>query len=331
MNEDSAQRSNSLDGSQAPAWMSWGLRIAGIYNVAWGAYCVLAPKSYFQLVGLKIPDELWLWQCIGMIVGVYGIGYWIAARDPYRHWPITFVGFLGKLFGPIGLVFCALSGSVPWAFGWTNLTNDVIWLVPFLLILLGAVKAANARTAPALALADTMRNFRDQNNLSLGELSRSQARLLVFLRHAGCTFCREALADIQKQRQAIEGQGLGIVLVSMLEPDAAGDFFAKYGLDDVSRISDPERQLYAAFELDRGTLWRILGPAIWVRGAQSFGGHGAGKAQGDVFQMPGAFVIVDGKIVKAFRHQTSADRPDYASMASEACSIQRPAPQPIGT
>lgn len=327
----SVQRSNSLEDSQAPAWMSWVLKIAGIYNLAWGAYCVLAPKSYFQLVGLKIPDELWLWQCIGMIVGVYGIGYWIAARDPYRHWLITFVGFLGKLFGPIGFGFYALNGTVPWAFGWTNLTNDVIWLVPFLLILHGAAKAAHARTAPALALADAMQYFHDQKGESLGDLSRSQPRLLVFLRHGGCTFCREALADIQKQRQAIESQGLGVVLVSMLEPESAGSFFATYGLDDVPRISDPERQLYAAFELGRGSLWSILGPAIWVRGAQSFGGHGAGKVQGDVFQMPGAFVIADGKIVKAFRHQTSADRPDYTAMASEACSIQRPAPQPIGT
>lgn len=331
MNEDAAPSHISPKGSQAPAWMSWVLRIAGIYNLAWGAYCVLLPQSYFQLVGLKVPDELWLWQCIGMIVGVYGVGYWIAASDPYRHWPITFVGFLGKLFGPIGLVFYAVNGVVPWAFGWTNLTNDVVWLVPFSLILLGAAKAAQARTAPPLSLTDGMKTFRDQNNQSLEELSRSQPRLLVFLRHAGCTFCREALADIQKQRSTIEAQGLGIVLISMLEPAEAKGFFAKYGLDDLPRISDPQRQLYAAFELHRGNVWQLLGPHVWWRGAKAFfGGHGLGRLQGDGFQMPGAFVLADGKIVQAFRHRTAADRPDYAAMATEACAIEHRSPQPAG-
>ena len=41
---------------------------------------------------------------MGMIVGVYGIGYLIAARDPRTHWPIVLVGLLGKVFGPIGFV-----------------------------------------------------------------------------------------------------------------------------------------------------------------------------------------------------------------------------------
>ncbi|MGP1310160.1 MAG: hypothetical protein ACTS27_08185, partial [Phycisphaerales bacterium] len=37
--------------------------------------------------------------------------------------------------------------------------------------------------------------------------------LLVFLRHAGCTFCREALADVAKRRRRIENAKVRIVLV----------------------------------------------------------------------------------------------------------------------
>jgi small multidrug resistance pump len=70
-----------------------------------------------------------------MIVGVYGIGYTIAARDPLRHWPIVLVGLLGKVFGPVGAVEGALAGRLPWSILWTNLTNDLIWVVPFGLIL----------------------------------------------------------------------------------------------------------------------------------------------------------------------------------------------------
>jgi hypothetical protein len=69
------------------------------------------------------------------VVGVYGVGYWIAAFDPLKHYPIVLVGFLGKLLGPIGFLDAAIKGRLPWAFGWINVTNDLIWWIPFALIL----------------------------------------------------------------------------------------------------------------------------------------------------------------------------------------------------
>jgi hypothetical protein len=70
-----------------------------------------------------------------MIVGVYGVGYTVAAFAPARHWPIVLVGLLGKIFGPMGFVWAASRGELPWIAGWTILTNDLIWWVPFALIL----------------------------------------------------------------------------------------------------------------------------------------------------------------------------------------------------
>ena len=78
------------------------LQIAGIYNLAWGASVILFPNLAFDLAGMTRPLYPMIWQCVGMIVGVYGIGYLIAATDPLRHWPITLIGLLGKIFGPIG-------------------------------------------------------------------------------------------------------------------------------------------------------------------------------------------------------------------------------------
>ncbi|MGH9940816.1 MAG: alkyl hydroperoxide reductase [Pyrinomonadaceae bacterium] len=126
-------------------WMSWWLYAAAVYNIAWGAWVVLWPLSFFRLAGLAPPNYPEIWQCVGMVVGVYGVGYAIAARDPMRHWPVVLVGFLGKLFGPVGFVRAALSGSLPWAFGIVNLTNDLIWLAPFALILYGAHTHARRR------------------------------------------------------------------------------------------------------------------------------------------------------------------------------------------
>jgi hypothetical protein len=79
-----------------------------------------------------------------MVIGLYGVGYWIAARDPMRHWPIVLVGLLGKILGPIGFVGTALVNPVlPAAFGYTLITNDFIWWWPFGAILLAARRHHN--------------------------------------------------------------------------------------------------------------------------------------------------------------------------------------------
>lgn len=117
-------------------WMRWVLIVAAIYNIGWGLLVVFLPRLPFQWAGLELPNYLSLFQCIGMIVGVYGIGYAIAATDPVRHWPIVLVGLLGKIFGPMGFVWAAVHGDLPWIAGLTILTNDISWWIPFGLILI---------------------------------------------------------------------------------------------------------------------------------------------------------------------------------------------------
>ena len=115
--------------------MQTTLRLAAIYNLLWGMVAVLYPIQSFEFFGMKPPLYPQLWQCIGMIVGVYGIGYWLAANNPMVHWPIVLVGFLGKIFGPIGFAEALISGQLPLKFGLNIIFNDLIWLIPFLLIL----------------------------------------------------------------------------------------------------------------------------------------------------------------------------------------------------
>ena len=55
------------------------------------------------------------------------LGYWWASYNPVKHWPIVAVGFLGKIFGPIGFVMNYVQGILPVAFGYTLITNDLIW------------------------------------------------------------------------------------------------------------------------------------------------------------------------------------------------------------
>ena len=118
-----------------PTWARRVLYAAAAYNLAWGAAVILAPLAIFRWAGMEEPRYPQIWQCVGMIVGVYGIGYWIAASDPFRHWPIVLVGFLGKIFGPIGFLDAAIKGTLPWMWGATIITNDLIWWIPFAYVL----------------------------------------------------------------------------------------------------------------------------------------------------------------------------------------------------
>lgn len=115
--------------------MSLVLWAAAVYNVAWGSFVVLFPSQMFQWAGMQPPNYPELWQCIGMMVGVYGVGYAIAATNPARHWPIVLVGLLGKILGPIGFLHAAWHGSLPWRAGWIIVANDLIWWLPFAALL----------------------------------------------------------------------------------------------------------------------------------------------------------------------------------------------------
>jgi peroxiredoxin len=306
-----------------PGWVSGWLRAAALYNLAWGAWCILFPKAFWSLVGMEQPNYPFLWQCIGMIVGVYGVGYWIAASDVARHWPIVLVGLLGKIFGPIGFLWaCFVERSVPPHFGLTILTNDILWWGAFALALRYAwqVNTAARRWIEdvAIDLVDpaVLDRYRDQHARSLGELSGGGGVLVVFLRHAGCTFCREALADLARDRRQIESGGLKIALVTQSGDESAAAQAGKYGLGDVARFSDPSLDLYRAVGLRRGRIHELLGPRVWIRGflAGVMDGHGVGSLEGDGFQMPGAFVIRDKRVVRAYRHRDAADRPDYCEL-----------------
>jgi len=303
----------------APRWMKTWLRAAAIYNVAWGAWVVLLPNSYFAWLGMDAPRYPELWQGIGMIVGVYGLGYWVAAGDPFRHWPIVLVGFLGKVFGPIGFAQAILKGSLPLAFGTTLITNDLVWWIPFALILWRAFEASG-RPETDLSLArldagELMRTLRSSHGRTVYEHTVDAPHLVVFLRHFGCTFCREALEDLAENREAIESDGARLLVVHMGSPKQGEQVLHAAGLEGVAHVSDPSTALYRAFGLRRGTFRQLFGLRSWTRGFAARK-HGVGALVGDGFQMPGVFLVESGEVLKAHRHANASEVPDYDELAS---------------
>ena len=106
-------------------YRAW-FRAAAVYNLAWGAAVIAFPVQLSRLAGLDITGVTPLVQVIGMMVGVYAIGYWLLACDPLRYSGLIWVALAGKTLGPAGFLYYALTGTLPWTFGWTCLFNDII-------------------------------------------------------------------------------------------------------------------------------------------------------------------------------------------------------------
>ena len=79
-----------------------------------------------------------------MYIATYGVGHALAARDPYRFWPLVVVGLLGKVLVPLGFVWAASRGQLPWELGLPVLALGALWWVPFGLIVRGAARAHRA-------------------------------------------------------------------------------------------------------------------------------------------------------------------------------------------
>lgn len=141
----------------------------------------------------------------------------------------------------------------------------------------------------------------------------------MLLRSFNCTFCREALADVAAVKPAIDAAGANVAFVHVESAAEAGPWFAKYGLGDVTRISDPARAHYRAFGLDRTAATTIVNPSVWVRGAACAIEHGFGAQDYEMMRrQPGVFLIKGDRLLAEYRHRTPADRPDYVALVRSA-------------
>ncbi len=298
--------------------MSYALGAASVFSGAWGLLSIADPTLVLRSLGMPEPSYPEFLQCIGMICVVCGIGFGIAALNPLRHWPIVLVGFLLKVSAPVGFAWSAARGHMPWRFGWTMLATDLIWTVPFALILLAAYRAHAASIRLCAPEIQRMAlRARTQYGKTLLDMSAQSPLMLVFLRQAGCTFCREAVSDISAKLTEIRAAGTQIVLVHMGEEQESAPFFTKYGLSALPRVSDPQRRLYRAFGLRSGSILNLFGPKVWWRSIEAgvLAGHGIGWPVADAAQMPGVFVIFHGEILRGYQHRSAADRPNYLELA----------------
>lgn len=85
-------------------------------------------------------------------------------------------------------------------------------------------------------------------------------------------------------------------------------------------LSDPDREAYRAYGLEKGSVWRIFGPrTIWAYVALIARGRLFRGIQADPFQLGGDFVIDAGGVVRfAYRSAEPTDRPSAERLLEAA-------------
>src|SRR5271170_5977622 len=167
-------------------------------------------------------------------------------------------------------------------------------------------------------VARTFASVRTESGTSLLELAEASPVLLIFLRHFGCSFCRQAISDVADLKGELDKRGVRPVFVPLGTPERAKPFFDYYGIGDVERVSDPEAKVYQnpVFALPRmHPALTLLQPSVWVgwlKGA--IFKHGIGAIKEDGHQMQGIFFLKGPKIVRQFRYKTIADEPNYLKL-----------------
>jgi peroxiredoxin len=162
--------------------------------------------------------------------------------------------------------------------------------------------------------------IRTESGKNLLELVEASSVLLVFLRHFGCSFCRQAISDVADLRPELDKRRVRPVFVHLGTPERAKPFFDYYGIGDVERVSDPEARVYQlpAFALPRmNPVLTLFQPSVWIgwfKGALFK--HGIGAIKEDGHQMQGIFFLKGSKIVRQFRYKTIADEPNYLKLVS---------------
>jgi peroxiredoxin len=169
-------------------------------------------------------------------------------------------------------------------------------------------------------VTQTLASIHTESGASLLELVEASPVLLVFLRHFGCSFCRQAISDVAELRGELDKRGVRPVFVHLGTPERAKPFFDYYGIGEVERVSDPEAAVYQLplFALPRmHPALTLFQPSVWVgwlKGALFK--HGIGAIKEDGHQMQGIFFLKGPKVVRQFRYKTIADEPDYLKLVA---------------
>jgi len=153
----------------------------------------------------------------------------------------------------------------------------------------------------------------------LSDMWADKPVVVVFLRHFGCTFCREQVALIRCEYQKILAAGMHIVCVAN-GPYKVGKAFEIYFDLPFPVLVSENAAPFSAYGLERVSISALLTPRVIIKGFVALlHGHIQGRIIGDPMQMPGTFIIDTRGIVQfVHRNRDAADHTKVADILAGA-------------
>ena len=111
------------------------------------------------------------------------------------------------------------------------------------------------------------------------------------------------MVDVRDDYPRFQRAGGEVLAVTMGTPEQAAAFRAKLDAP-FPMLADAGREAYRAFGLKRGSVNQVLGPKTWLPLTKATFRAGVGKPVGDVWQMPGTFVVDRQGIVRLAHYPT---------------------------
>ncbi len=145
---------------------------------------------------------------------------------------------------------------------------------------------------------------------SLRDQLGSDATVLVFLRHFGCTFCRETIADLRAASESVSD--FPPVLFFFQGSPREGRAFLRHYWRDARAVADEPLAFYEAFDVSRGSFMQMMGPGV-IRSKRRANrkGHFNGERNGDLWRMPGLLIVRENQVLWRHDFQHAADHPDF--------------------
>ncbi len=116
---------------------------------------------------------------------------------------------------------------------------------------------------------------------------------------------------MRQTKSRFDEKGVQILLVGMGTREQAETFRETFA-PEFSMVCDPEARLYRAYQLKRTGLFQLASPSLFAKAMKALSsGHRMGTPRGDVFQLPGVFIIdTEGCIRYSHHSRDPADHPE---------------------
>ncbi len=119
-------------------WMTVLLRFAGVFNLLAGTCMVVFYHEGFHMLGVAKPALALPVQVMGILVGLFGVGYLLVAAHPVENRNILLLGFWSKAISSAAALWYVAPWAahpLPWWFAVVVFFSDIIYLPPFFVIL----------------------------------------------------------------------------------------------------------------------------------------------------------------------------------------------------